>query len=327
VDVELLDSVIERASPTATTFLPVFKAYNDILQERGIDPHEVVYYGKLLKLGTLKGKNWGDKWEMVKLQHGYGTRTLSAQKTPIVPLTQKPLIGALMQKPHIAPHVIAKRLNTKPSTPHRDDYSLTCHSHSDETEAGPSERRAPTQVPEYHRTPESLAQSASSFLSDDFATPFQGFNVPVFQPPLTAFQPLAASPIITRAPPEWSTETSDAYEPQAEFPPSTPPSYKVAVRSPVLRRQYVPRSRDRPTSTPADLTVCRPDPPPSGRRRGSVVIHEDEAWNKIKMAQDEKEADLFYEAILVERCWDVWKQGFEWVRVSHFYHSPLFLSC
>src|ERR1700721_4172528 len=70
-DISIIDAIIERAAPGAATFLSVFKAYSDVLQERGLDPHEVVYYGKLLKLGTLKGKNWGEKWRMVRQQHGY----------------------------------------------------------------------------------------------------------------------------------------------------------------------------------------------------------------------------------------------------------------
>ena len=67
-DVDILDAVIKRAGPSATTFFTIFKAYSDVLNDRGLDPQEVIYYGKLLKLGTLKGKNWGDKWEMVKAQ-------------------------------------------------------------------------------------------------------------------------------------------------------------------------------------------------------------------------------------------------------------------
>ncbi|KAF9532236.1 Sfi1 spindle body protein-domain-containing protein [Crepidotus variabilis] len=65
-DVDIIDAVIERAGPAANTFFTIFKAYSDVLRERGLDPQEVLYYGKLLKLGTLKGKNWGDKWDSVK---------------------------------------------------------------------------------------------------------------------------------------------------------------------------------------------------------------------------------------------------------------------
>ena len=67
-EVNILDAIIERAGHSATTFFTVFKAYSDVLRERGLHPQEVVYYGKLLKLGTLKGKNWGEKWKTVKSQ-------------------------------------------------------------------------------------------------------------------------------------------------------------------------------------------------------------------------------------------------------------------
>lgn len=65
-DIEIIDAVIERAGSSANTFFVVFKAYSDVLKERGLDPQEVVYYGKLLKLGTMKGKNWGDKWSAIR---------------------------------------------------------------------------------------------------------------------------------------------------------------------------------------------------------------------------------------------------------------------
>lgn len=68
-DLDFIDAVVRRAGPSATTFPIVFKAYNDVLKERGIDSGEVRYYGKLLKLGTMKGKNWGEKWDAVKRQH------------------------------------------------------------------------------------------------------------------------------------------------------------------------------------------------------------------------------------------------------------------
>ncbi|KAH9484335.1 hypothetical protein JR316_0003816 [Psilocybe cubensis] len=67
-DIDILDAVIDRAGPSATTFFKIFKAYSDVLKERGLDPQEVVYYGKLLKLGNLKGKDWGEKWRKVKDQ-------------------------------------------------------------------------------------------------------------------------------------------------------------------------------------------------------------------------------------------------------------------
>lgn len=67
-DVELIDAVVERAGPSATTFLTIFKAYSEVLADRGLDPQEVVYYSKLLKLGNLRARNWGEKWARVKGQ-------------------------------------------------------------------------------------------------------------------------------------------------------------------------------------------------------------------------------------------------------------------
>jgi protein SFI1 len=83
-DIDILDAVIQRAGSAATTFFTIFKAYSDVLQERGLDPQEVVYYGKLLKLGTLKGRNWGEKWEMVKAQAGK-VSPMAGQSEPFFP--------------------------------------------------------------------------------------------------------------------------------------------------------------------------------------------------------------------------------------------------
>lgn len=78
VDLDILETVIKRAGPKATTFFTVFKAYSDVLKERGLDPQEVVYYGKLLKVGTLKGKDWGEKWAAVKAQNTRVSKYLSS---------------------------------------------------------------------------------------------------------------------------------------------------------------------------------------------------------------------------------------------------------
>lgn len=70
-DVELIEAVMRRAGANATSFQSVLSSYNEILKERGINAHEAVYFAKLLKIGTLKGRNWGDKWNIVKETYGY----------------------------------------------------------------------------------------------------------------------------------------------------------------------------------------------------------------------------------------------------------------
>ncbi|TFK29877.1 hypothetical protein FA15DRAFT_185394 [Coprinopsis marcescibilis] len=69
-EIDLIDAIIQRAGPAASTFLTIFKAYSEVLAEHGLaDANETVCYGKLLKLGTLKGRSWAEKWEQVKRQH------------------------------------------------------------------------------------------------------------------------------------------------------------------------------------------------------------------------------------------------------------------
>jgi protein SFI1 len=58
-DIGIIDAVIERAGPSATTFFTVFKAYSEVLKEHGLDPQEVVYYGKLLKARNAERKELG----------------------------------------------------------------------------------------------------------------------------------------------------------------------------------------------------------------------------------------------------------------------------
>ena len=75
-DVAIIDEIIDRAPPSTTAFLNVFKAYNEVLQEKGLNAGEdVLYYRLLLKLGIVKGKDWGERWKTVKKQMGDGPST------------------------------------------------------------------------------------------------------------------------------------------------------------------------------------------------------------------------------------------------------------
>lgn len=98
-DVQVIDSIIERAGPTASSFLPVFKAYNDIMRERGTQETEVKYYAKVLALGTLKGATWGEKWRSVKQKHGYNTLGLEFEQEPVPPPYRPPSIVTAPSKP------------------------------------------------------------------------------------------------------------------------------------------------------------------------------------------------------------------------------------
>lgn len=310
-DIELLDAIIERAGPSASTFLTVFKAYNDILQERGLDTHEVIYYGKLLKLGTLKGGSWADKWEMVKLQHGYGGKygtPTRKRDPPTQPRSSRTPIRRVIP-------------TTRPSR--IDDDSFTLHSHQEDTEYAPSDPDTRVDTPQYRPTinlnrPRPAPLSPSTVTED--STGSAETNVPSYPIPPTPdprFVPLAQ----TRNLRVWDTAASETTETRTVAPSTVPPSYRATLGEPKIQRlrstSPSPGPSDRPSPSPGIIssTTARQTIALARERRGSIV-NEDDAWNKIKMARDEEEADRFRQERLVERCWDVWRQGFQWIIVS-----------
>ncbi|KAF8590581.1 hypothetical protein K439DRAFT_1329550 [Ramaria rubella] len=105
-DAEVLDAIIAKV-PNATAFMTVFKAYSEVLQDRRLDPgNDVVYYKQLLKLGVIKGANWGIKWNIVKSHLDLDLSNVT---------TQHP----------------GKRVPSKILHPQHEDDVFTLHSHAD----------------------------------------------------------------------------------------------------------------------------------------------------------------------------------------------------
>lgn len=340
-DVEFIDTVIRKAGDTATTFLTIFKAYNDTLQERGIDPqHEVVYYGKLLKLGTLKGRNWGQKWDMVKKQQGYDS-TVQPKSRPNPPPAPAP--SAPPARPASNRAKILTRLTGALKAIEKDDDAFTIHSHQDDVESVDGTAAAPDST---FKTPARMVHRPSTSrrpISPTFTvtTNSLGLNT---EPPPTVQPTRISTPAYKmrrqnppRTPAVWDAETSEATTSTAQLPLSVPPSYNAATRENTMpgRTSYTPLRALAQAHSKASTSVSQASTPiaipPSARtavlqareRKGSV-INEDDAWKKIQMERDEKEADQFREDRLVERCWEVWKQGLQWIIVCPHIYS-LFL--
>ncbi|KIY69989.1 hypothetical protein CYLTODRAFT_442301 [Cylindrobasidium torrendii FP15055 ss-10] len=326
-DVELIDVIITRAGDAASSFFPVFKAYSDILQERGLDPHEVVYYGKLLKLGTLKGRNWADKWSMVKKRYGYGTATSNTKPTASRPTQGAPAptrTGPSRQAPsrrtpvpvpvpvpsqaRRAPLARLAELGRPRQAPTnarpivRDDDSFTLHSHADDAESVPEAPTPRIEVPHtalarararQRRLP-ALSDATSNSLGLDFGD--SASQAPAAR--RRRFEPIPS-------------ETDDDDDALSQFaPPSTtPPSYNAAARDILLGKQNAVDAKTRLASV-----IAKPTPPPA-----PVVsaINEEDAWKKIKMAQDEKDADEYYRLRVMERCFGMWSEVYQWIVTTH----------
>ena len=114
-DIALIDEIIERSPRSATTFLTVFKAYNEVLHERGMDAsNDVVYYKMLLKIGVVRGHDWGTKWDTVKAQQGYGRQQQHALDDSSSTVPERPLRSAVTNfrnRPPPPPNDSASRLN------------------------------------------------------------------------------------------------------------------------------------------------------------------------------------------------------------------------
>jgi protein SFI1 len=291
-DIEFLDAVISRAPTSATTFIHIFKAYNEVISERGLDPeNEVDYYKKLLKIGTLKGENWASKWRAVKAQNGYTATSMPAKTgipphkaTPQAPPSQSST-ARLLQRLKALQHE-----NTPgPSESPPDD--ILSRTDVTDTETDSPLRAAPAPTP---GRPSSMLTTTNNTLGLEVGT------VPGYPP---------SSTLAPSKPPGWRWfERDPDIDKSVPFLTSTPPlspQKPVSQPTPVsLRQPILPRVPINPTPFRSLADLRAPNP------------REDDAWNKISMEQDEQSADQFRNTRLLQRCFDVWKQGHDWVIVS-----------
>jgi protein SFI1 len=298
-DVELLDAVIQRAGPCATTFLTVFKAYSEILNERGLDPHEVVCYGKLLKLGTLKGKNWGDKWMMVKDQYD----TVSS-----VPKTATNLTGLKHDRFSTPTTIVSFKPSFDLHVPSNDSETLNSHENDSVQLNSDVALIDESNHPHARRAFRSIAQSRRSLNYSEATLNDNTANVPrhTFTPrlPVVPFDCNASV-----------SGVSDVSEPVSSVIPSQ--IQHIPFRKPPsLKKLDAVRTRlNMPSQITAD--VARKAIAQARKLKGSVV-NEDDAWRKIKFQRDEQDADTFRQDRLMERCWEIWKQGFQWIIVRTY---------
>ena len=304
-EVEFIDSVIRRAPATTTTFLTVLKVYNDLLLERSLDPqNEVVYFGKLLKLGTVKGQTWKDKWDIIKDRHGYKAQPRPAIRPSAIPRDDAPSATPRRDGRTNAydPAPTFQRPN-----PEYDAFTL----HSSQTDAA-TELTESTNTydlgPQYHATPQRFESPVHPVLALAPGTP-----MPTVLARANRYSHRAARNYL---PTRWDSQSSDHTD-SAPTRISTPPSYGAAIRESVT----ISTAKSSYSNIQTHGALVRPQAEekpvlPKPREPPKSIINEDDVWAKVREAGDEVEADKFRERKLVERCWDVWIQGFEWVQVS-----------
>ncbi|KAK7466966.1 hypothetical protein VKT23_004030 [Stygiomarasmius scandens] len=290
-DVQLIDAIIDRAGPTVSTFLPVFKVYSDVLTECGLDPRETTYYGKLIKLGTLKGSNWGEKWRMVKMQNGYD---VDANITP--PKSEKAL-GKMRSTP-LTRKPIPRTPSPLPVSTLTNDLFSSINSHDVQSvdsdvpyEEEPTVTR-PMNV--LRRRAPSPSDVTSNTLGLDLG------DHPVLSAPTSSHVPSISHPY-------YSNRLFDPESPEPTGGTSLP-SYRAAAQDRHIPKTPLVNTRFQPNiGVGSAKSVVSYDKPPA-----RSTINEEEAWKKVRMLQDERDADQFREEKLLEWAFYTWKGLREW---------------
>ena len=304
-EIEFLDAVISRAPASATTFIHIFKAYNEVISERGLDAeNEVDYYKKLLKIGTLKGENWASKWRAVKAQNGYTVTSTPARTRP-------PLPKATPQA-HLPPSKVASVTPPTKSSTARLLQRLRALQHDtppDPSESAPDDilSRVDMTDTETDSPPRTVPGPTPGRLSVKFMTTDNTLGLDVgSNPGYPASSTLAPSKSTGW---HWMDRDPDI-DKSVPFLTSTPPlsPHKPAsrptpssARQPVLHRAL---TNSAPYKSLTDLRTPKPR-----------TADENDVWSKVRVEQDERSADQFRNMRLRQRCFDVWKQGYDWVIV------------
>lgn len=305
-NIQVIDAIIQRSPYTATTFLSVFKAYNEILEELGLDAREdVTYYGFLLKLGVVKGKDWGTRWQIVKqelrdsswhnehLAHDQpddetddGASSFVSDVTethaPVPADTPRPAPRAPFQRPslpinrHSAP-LVAKGF------PVHNKISALSGRHA--TPNSPAIQHTPLarkpRIPPLHISPSSdseLSDAANTHLPEDE---------------------------------DVSDEENDNDDPDDRPFSTKTPAYLTSASDVQKRTKPVSQgTRLYPRPSPALGKLERPAHARLDLDEQGVNGHD--FW---QVADMERDADDLRDEMLIRHCWEVWRTGVQWVVV------------
>ncbi|KAG8928693.1 hypothetical protein FRC02_006604 [Tulasnella sp. 418] len=292
-DIRIIDAIIKRAPASATSFPAVFKAYNEVLQEEGLDPlQDILYYRFLLKMTVIRG-NWGERWEQTKKQQrlidaGDGDTEIEANsdaETDVCP-------------------------NQKPTTPKPVLGSLTFNRPRSRTEMpSTTPRHTPSAVtrPQPRTRPSSTSDEAGDS------------GPPSYRTYVTEKQQPAAKETKTPRPQPKST---------TKLPPSS-----VTRPTPRSILKQTPKPTPASIPPPKQHTPATPVPPPrtlaafaeAAARAGKLklaglntdvgdgktsAINAEETWKVLRM---EREADDFRRDFLIRKCIEVWAEGVRWI--------------
>lgn len=167
----------------------------------------------------------------------------------------------------------------------------------------------PNDVPQYH-------QNSKLFPKSQYKPSPVTQNTQLRTSMISSLRGLPTS-MRNKPPPTSDTSLSEA---ETIAPSTALPSYGSAVKAP----RYTQQARSKPLTTTKSTEISHPvkvNNRFAGARWGVVQSRtqgpadEDDTWNRIRIQQLEAEADRYREERLLERCWAVWRQGYQWIAV------------
>lgn len=313
-DVHVIDAIIERAPATAKAFVPVYKAYNAVLQERGLDPSEdVVYYEFLLKIGLFKGMDWGDKWAAAKAQLNLGSMNSLVMDEPPPPSPSPPT----------ATPAPLKSLRSTPGPSSQAARTPRQRARfADEIQPAPNRTptiTSPTEAPEPSHASANLQRLLRKLTAVDssattrtetssIATPSSRVSNLATARPIHVHEETTPKPVVRSIRPAVRIATSLDETTPSRAPlghrsrfttPDTPGLSYAKTTAPVARTKR--EESVEPVARPVE------EPP---RRKGTS---DPDTWRLIKM---DKDADHFRNDKLLDKFFAVWRQNAQWIRVS-----------
>lgn len=313
--VRILDMIISRA-PGATTFLAIFKTYNDVLEELSMDASsDVVYYKLLLKLGVVKGKDWGEKWRTVKTQMLASSERYSVDDDDDSSPPGTPRVGGYHEQDGIS---MGSQM-TEEDEPTPQPRAVRQWPQSGRLPAldvggtrqpaapKPQPFRTPLNPNSNRHTPLRASTSSDSYANDsnyaEYALTREEEQQNGFHTPAPANHHRANSTPIPRRP---NPNHVRIVEPQPQPQPQLPRGQAQAQVHPPSRATPLlstfGRFPTRSTRKPDEADPSTHKPPPSTTAK---AINADEAWKHLEM---ERDADDFREISILRAYWHVWRR-------------------
>ncbi|KAF8326021.1 uncharacterized protein EI90DRAFT_3018764 [Cantharellus anzutake] len=301
--IDIIDAIIKRAPENTTTFLAVYKAYEEVLEQRGIESTpDVNYYKILLQIGVIKAQYWKDRWRIAKEM--LGSRSMGEHSYSVA-----------------AP-------NSQGSSFLSD--SLISHSEPHPAISGtPGVRTSRKSV--YH-TPRPVTSMSAPLFQYRASTPtksdkFSGGSTPLTAPSVlkpSRNAPLKLSPLI--AGDVESDVSYRAHAPQSNHASEEDDSHNVPgpsrpfnprpVSMDAIPRQHsnsllaTKPFQDRPTSSKGRLEQ-QPSLPLVGTAEKGANGHD--FWEVEEMEQT---ADDFRQELLLRHCLHIWRDGSRWISTT-----------